>query len=47
MASAMLVLLLNTLLVVSTYAALVYPTIQWAFTEEKANEPSTMLTNSL
>jgi hypothetical protein len=47
MTSAMLVLLLNTLLVVSTYAASVYPTTQWAFTEGKANEPSTMLTNSL
>jgi hypothetical protein len=47
MASAILVLLLNTLLVVSTYAASVYPTTEWAFTEGKANEPSTILTNSL
>jgi hypothetical protein len=46
MASAILVLL-NTLLVVSTYAASVYPTTQWAFMEGKANEPSTILTNSL
>jgi hypothetical protein len=47
MASVILVLLLNTLLVVSTYAASVYPTTEWAFTEGKANEPSTILTNSL
>jgi hypothetical protein len=45
MASAILVL--NTLLVGLTYAASVYPTTRWAFTEGKANEPSTILTNSL
>jgi hypothetical protein len=47
MASAILVLLLNTLLVVSTYTVSVYPTTEWAFIEGKANEPSTILTNSL
>jgi hypothetical protein len=47
MASAILVLLLNTLLIVSTYAASVYPTTEWAFVEGKAAEPSTILTNSL
>jgi hypothetical protein len=45
MASAVLVL--NTFLVMSTYAASIYPATQWAFMEGKANEPSTILTNSL
>jgi hypothetical protein len=38
MASAIFILL-NTLLVVSTYAASIYPTTQWAFTEGTANKP--------
>jgi hypothetical protein len=46
MASTIL-LLLNTLLVVSTYAASIYPTTEWAFTPGQANMPSTILTNSL
>lgn len=46
MASALFILL-NTLLVVSTYVASIYPTTQWTFTEGTANKPSTILTNSL
>jgi hypothetical protein len=46
MASAIFILL-NTLLVVSTYAASIYPTTQWAFTEGTANKPSNILTSSL
>jgi hypothetical protein len=47
MVSAILLLLLNTRLVVSTYAASVFPTTEWTFTQGKANKPSTILTNSL